>query len=138
MNGTTQQSISSLAGGQANCPTAGGLSAAEMMAQLKAQCNDRVDKAFNKCETDCVKKVYNDGMGTGTTNWGWFGMLLLWFVIFAVIIWLILYSLKPAFVLRPGTTDVDTGRVLLFSIIAALILVIIVWLIRALAYKNSK
>ena len=63
-------------------------------------------------------------------SWMSLGALLLWFVIFTVLFWLIYYSLKPSFVLQNNSDQVDTAKVLLASVISALILVIIVWLIR--------
>jgi cell division protein FtsX len=56
--------------------------------------------------------------------------LILWFIIFIVLFWLIFYSLKPAFVLQSDSNQVDTAKVLLAAVIAALILVIAVWLIK--------
>lgn len=63
-------------------------------------------------------------------SWTWLGAILLWFVIFTVLFWLIYYSLKPAFVLQNDSNQIDTAKVLLASVISALILVIIIWLIR--------
>lgn len=63
-------------------------------------------------------------------TWTWLGALLLWFVIFIVVFWLIYYSLKPTFVLQNDNNQVDTAKVLLASVISALVLVIIIWLIR--------
>jgi hypothetical protein len=75
------------------------------------------------CDDPCAKKA---GYG-----WGWLGALVLWFIIFTVIFWLIFYSLKPSFVLQSGSNQVDTAKVLLAAVIAALILVVIIWLIKA-------
>ena len=68
------------------------------------------------------------GMNYG---WGWLGALILWFIIFTVLFWLIFYSLKPAFVLQRDSNQVDTSKVLLAAVIAALIMVVIIWLIKA-------
>lgn len=64
-------------------------------------------------------------------GWGWLGALILWFIIFTVLFWLIYYSLKPTFVLQNDSNQVDTAKVLLAAVISALILVIIIWLIKA-------
>jgi hypothetical protein len=64
-------------------------------------------------------------------GWGWLGALILWFIIFTVLFWLIFYSLKPSFVLQSDSNQVDTAKVLLAAVIAALILVIVIWLIKA-------
>ena len=66
---------------------------------------------------------------------GW-GALVLWFIIIAVIAWFILYSLRPTWVQTKdaqglATGNIDAGRVLLASVVIALIVVIIVFLIRS-------
>lgn len=66
---------------------------------------------------------------------GW-ASLVLWFIIVAVIAWFVLYSLRPTWVQQRGadglpTGQVDAGRVLLAAIVIALIIVLIVWLLRA-------
>lgn len=63
-------------------------------------------------------------------SWTWVGALLLQFVIFTVVFWLIYYSFKPSFVLRNDSNQVDTAKVLLASVVSALLVVIIIWLIR--------
>nr|QBK91901.1 MAG: membrane protein [Pithovirus LCPAC304] len=63
----------------------------------------------------------------GYSSIGW---AVLWFIIIAVIVWLIIFSLKPAWALNEDG-DVDTGKVLLASIVIALIIVIIIWIIYA-------
>jgi len=63
--------------------------------------------------------------------WSGVGAFFLWFIILTVVLWLILYSLKPSWVLKPNSQEVDTGKVLLASIIIALIIVVVVWLIKS-------
>src|SRR5579884_3710067 len=70
---------------------------------------------------------------TDRKPWGGLGSFIFWFVIIAVIAWLVLYSVKPAWVLRPGTTEVDSGKVLWISILIALVIVIIIWLFRSMS-----
>lgn len=82
--------------------------------------------------------VVHHSMGTNVANWGWFGGLVLWFIVFSVLFWLIYYSLKPAFVLKRDSTEVDTAKVLLAAVVSALVLVIIVWLVRACAFNNRR
>ena len=71
---------------------------------------------------------------TMTNGWG---ALILWFIIIAVIAWFILYSLRPTFVQTKDpvtgqpTGEIDAGRVLLASIVIALVIIIIIWLIRS-------
>ena len=69
-------------------------------------------------------------------GWGWLGALILWFIIITVLFWLIYYSLKPSFVLQTDSNQVDTAKVLLAAVISALILVIIIWLIKAALTRN--
>ena len=76
----------------------------------------------------CAPRASSYDWGYG---WGWLGALVLWFIIFIVLFWLIFYSLRPSFVLVSGGTAVDTAKVLLAAVIAALILIIIVWIIKA-------
>lgn len=69
---------------------------------------------------------------------GGVGSLILWFIIIAVIVWFILWALKPKAVqvLTPSgepTGQLDAGKVLIASIIIALIIVLIIWLIRSCA-----
>ena len=68
--------------------------------------------------------------------WNW-GAFILWFIIIAVIVWLILYSLKPGWVLNPDGT-VNGGKVLVSAIIIALIIIFIIWLIKAIAMGGSR
>lgn len=89
-------------------------------------CNDTYE-VKDSCDTGCGTN-YNLGAGIGN--------LILWFIIIAVIVWFILWSLRPAWVQTTGadgqlTGQVDAGKVLIASIIIALILVIIIWLIKA-------
>jgi hypothetical protein len=69
---------------------------------------------------------------------GW-GAYVLWFLIIAVITWFILYSLRPTWVQQQTNNvpngQVDAGKTLLWSVIIALIIVLIVWLIRSSCRK---
>lgn len=58
------------------------------------------------------------------------GMLAVWFFILFVATWLGLFALKPSFVLKPGTNEVDTGKILLCSAVAAILAVILIWFIK--------
>ena len=79
-------------------------------------------------QDECSKKTECDPCYK--TGWGWLGALILWFIIFTVLFWLIFYSLKPSFVLQTDSNQVDTAKVLLAAVIAALILVVVIWLIK--------
>ncbi len=83
-------------------------------------------KKREKTEIECEPvEPCNDSFG-----FGWLGVLILWFIIFTVLFWLIFYSLAPSWTLNQDGT-INTGKVLLASIIAAIILVIIIWLIKS-------
>jgi hypothetical protein len=90
----------------------------------KEECPPKKEECPKKECDPCAKK--DNGYG-----WGWLGALILWFIVFTVLFWLIYYSLKPAFVLQNDSNQVDTAKVLLAAVISALILVIIIWLIKA-------
>jgi cellobiose-specific phosphotransferase system component IIC len=62
--------------------------------------------------------------------------LLLWFIIIAVIAWILLWIWKPAALQNTSPTGVPTGeangwKTLLAAIIIALIIVLLIWLFRA-------
>lgn len=95
----------------------------------KVECPPKIVECPKKVE--CVKPCPDPCAPAAGYGWGWLGALILWFIIFTVLFWLIFYSLKPAFVLQSDTNQVDTAKVLLAAVIAALILVIIIWLIKA-------
>lgn len=86
------------------------------------ECNTECDPEPSCCEDPCAE--------TSSFTMGWLGMLLLWFIIFTVLFWLIFYSLKPSWAMN-SDGSVNTGKVLLASIIAAIILVIVIWLIKS-------
>ena len=70
------------------------------------------------------------GMGGGV------GALIVWFFIIFVVSWLVLYALKPSFVLKKGTREIDTGKVLLSAAIISLIIIILIWLIKGCTTKR--
>ena len=78
------------------------------------------------------KKQY-DGYYYGGGNFVWY---VLWFIIIAVIVWLILWSTKPTWVQKTDksgnfTGEVDGGKVLLWAIVIAIVICIIFWIIFA-------
>ena len=78
-------------------------------------------------ESSAVKTYY---------SLGGIGNILLWFIILAVIIWFILWTVKPKMVqkLTPNgdpTNTVDPGKVLIASIVIALIIMVIIWLVKS-------
>jgi hypothetical protein len=102
--------------------------------QLNEECQDEVNTCkdeVNTCKDEC-----DPCKDTSSYGWGWLGALVLWFIIFTVLFWLIYYSLKPSFVLQTDSNQVDTAKVLLAAVISAIILVIIIWLIKAALTRN--
>jgi len=75
------------------------------------------------CDMDHLHHGHGHGHGYSSVGWA-----VLWFIIIAVIVWLIIFSLKPAWALDEDG-NVDTGKVLLASVVLALIIVIVVWII---------
>lgn len=68
-----------------------------------------------------------------------FGMFVFWFIMLTIFIWLIIFSLRPAWALAPiGSTaqNLDVGKILWTSIIIALIILVIAWLIKSFAGKR--
>lgn len=62
--------------------------------------------------------------------------LLLWFIIIAVIAWILLWIWKPTALQNVGPNGVPTGepngwKVLIAAIIIALIIVLLIWLFRS-------
>jgi len=73
-----------------------------------------------------------------TGGLGWIGCIVLWFIVLAVLFWIILYSFAPGIVMRCGTQEVDNGKVLLCAVIAALIIVVIFWIIKMICMHSKK
>ena len=80
-----------------------------------------------ECLPETVQLYYNPA-----NNWGWLGALIMWLIIFIVLFWLVFYSLTPSFVISNETGQVDTSIVLLAAIGSGLILVLFIWIIKAL------
>lgn len=68
-----------------------------------------------------------------------FGMFVFWFILLTVFIWLIIFSVRPAWALAPlGSTaqNLDVGKILWTSIIIAIVLLLIAWLVKSFAGKR--
>jgi len=70
-------------------------------------------------------------------GWGWLATLLIWLFVLLVLFWIIFYTFRPAFVLNGTTGEIDTGRLLLAAFVAAVIVVIIIWLIKLAVSRGS-
>jgi hypothetical protein len=98
--------------------------------QPKPACPHSPPCASKSCSKPCSNTLV---MGESYTyTWTWFGWIILWFIVFTIIFWLIYYSLRPSFVLDPDSNEVDTGKVLLASVISAIILEVIIYLVKFL------
>lgn len=63
-------------------------------------------------------------------RWSQVAAFILWLFILTILFWLIYYSLRPRFVLKPDDTEPDLSKVLLFAFLTALVILIFVWLIK--------
>ena len=67
-------------------------------------------------------------------GYGWW-FFLFWFLIIGIIVWFLLFALKPDFVQKKDcdgypTGEVDQGRVLGTAIVVALIIILVVWILQ--------
>jgi len=65
-------------------------------------------------------------------GYGWW-FYLFWFLVVGIIVWFLLFALKPDFVQKTNkydepTGEVDQGRVLGISIVVALIVTFLIWM----------
>lgn len=65
-------------------------------------------------------------------NYGWW-FFLFWFLVIGIIVWFVLFALKPDFVQEKDrhdnpTGEVDQGKVLGSAIVISLVLIFVVWL----------
>ena len=65
-------------------------------------------------------------------NW-WF--YLFWFLVIGIIVWFLLFALKPDFVQKEDeednpTGEVDQGKVLLWAVIISLVSIFLVWVFK--------
>lgn len=91
----------------------------EVKEEIKEEC--KKEHCELKCDDPC------------NSGWGWesFGIFVLSFIVLIVLFWIVFYSLKPPFVLQSDSNQVDTAKVLLAAVISAFVLVILIWLIKA-------
>jgi len=73
----------------------------------------------------------NNKAGCGHQKDWWF--FLFWFLIIGIIVWFLLFALKPDFVQEEDehenpTGEVDQGKVLLWAVIISLIAVFLAWI----------
>jgi len=105
--------------------------------KIKAAYHMGMEKGKECCEASKVGADYQGyGKGYGDKGRGYFlckgfGVWFLWFLIFSIVTWIVLFSLQPSFILKNqnGLPIVDTGKLLLYSIIIGLIITLIIWLL---------
>ena len=93
---------------------------------------DMSQKPISSLAKECMDHAANkhhDHYDCGN-NW-WF--YLFWFLVIGVVVWFLLFALKPDFVQKEDedfnhTGEVDQGRVLLWAVIIALIAVFLIWI----------
>lgn len=92
-----------------------------------------IDININKRGSDYEGRYYRDNyghlmkgfpaMGNNVTNF------LVWILIVGIIVYLILYTLKPSWILNPNSNDVDTSKLWLATIGISLLILLLIWLI---------
>ena len=82
--------------------------------------------------------------GSGSGYGGSFVWGLIWFIIIAIIVWLILIAVRPTWVQQVDPTTglpngvVDNGKAVLWAIFIALIIILVIWLLyAAFSYGGS-
>lgn len=96
--------------------------------------SDMSQKPISSLAKECLDKPahhdhHHDHHHCG--NGWWF--YLFWFLIIGIIVWFLLFALKPDFVQKDDddynyTGEVDQGKVLLWAVIIALIAVFLIWI----------
>ena len=79
---------------------------------------------------------HNQGYG------GYFAWAILWFIILTVIIWLVLVAANPKWIQKNDyygkcNGEVDNGKAILWAIVIAFLILIFVWILKALATWGS-
>ena len=94
--------------------------------------SDLSQKPISSLAKECLEhSVEREHTHCGTGNGWWF--YLFWFLIVGIIVWFLLFALKPDFVQknddnRDCTGEVDQGKVLLWAVIIALIAIFLIWI----------
>lgn len=102
----------------------------------KSKGGERSDEELRKRSKDSNYESEDEGLGfkkrkTGCefSVKGGIAMILFWVIILFLAAMLIFYLIKPSFVLKPGTEQIEWGKSSLASAVFALIGIIIIWLI---------
>lgn len=107
---------------------------ARRRANVRVPCGDleSLEPADERVPTAAAVPAAVAAYGVHEQTWG---LYLVWFIITALIVWVILYLLRPAFLSSRNpdgsyTGIPDTGKTLGAAVVIALIVVLIVWLVR--------
>lgn len=88
-----------------------------------------ISSLAKECMAQSPVKDHHDHCATGN-NW-WF--YLFWFLVIGIVVWFLLFALKPDFVQKERhdgspNGEVDQGKVLLWAVVIALIAIFLIWI----------
>jgi len=87
--------------------------------------------------TDEKSKAASENQMKGYGMTSGVGALIIWFIVIFIIVWLLLYGIKPNMVMNTTTGEIDIGKLLLWTFVISLFLIIIIWLIKSFV-SNKK
>lgn len=103
----------------------------------KPSCEDPCPPPVPECEKpkpDPCEKPKDPCCNSGSAGGG-VAALLVWFFIIFIVIWLVLFAIKPECLCTGKKNELDTGKTVLAAFVIALVIIIIIWVIKAFAYR---